>query len=253
MSDKQNIIQNQSGLLGSSYASASSAVEDKERESAVANCDQENGDMLANNAGIESQPPDLRSSGNTSERSAPPVSSQRGEQRRRKDKGHLHATRHGALTRYPLEALGRLGEDVRSLRRMERRFRLTLKPVGEIAALVFDRFFSSYLRCLLGARIEALTLVPTASVSEPQVLPTLRERELPTLILPEENDCKAIIAALPPDVFRELVLVQRYDRHFSREMFRALAMLLVLRDGGEGGLEQCIAQIVGLKKDNLGR
>ena len=67
---------------------------------------------------------------------------------RRKDTGRLHAVRHGALSRYPLEALRHLGENSKSLRRMEQRFRTELKPHGEIAEVVFDRFWSSYLRCL---------------------------------------------------------------------------------------------------------
>jgi hypothetical protein len=69
-------------------------------------------------------------------------------------------------------------------------------------------------------------------------------------IIPDQDQNDAISEGLPPDILRELVLVQRYDRHFSREMFRALAILLVLRKSGENGLEQCIGQMPGLKKDN---
>lgn len=74
---------------------------------------------------------------------------------RRKDAGRLHAVRHGALSRCPLEALRHLGDNLKALRRMERRFRAELKPRGAVAEIVFDRFWSSYLRCLLAARTEA--------------------------------------------------------------------------------------------------
>jgi hypothetical protein len=51
--------------------------------------------------------------------------------------------------------------------------------------------------------------------------------------------------AFSPDLFRQLVLVERYDKHFSREMYRALAMLLILRSGCEAGLQQCVGKLLG--------
>ena len=170
---------------------------------------------------------------------------------RRKDKGHLHATRHAALSRYPLEALRHLGENPKTLRRQERRLRAKLKPPGVIGAIVFDRFWSSYLRCLLAARSELSALAPAdIPTGQKSAGPSLREREVPTLVLPEAQDQRMTYEALPPDLFRQLALVQRYDRHFSREMYRALAMLLVLRSSGEAGLEQCIRHLLGVKKEN---
>ena len=170
---------------------------------------------------------------------------------RRKDTGHLHATRHAALSRYPLEALRHLGENPKTLRRLEHQLRAELKPRGVIAAIFFDRFWSSYLRCLLAARCE-LNALPPAEIPAGQGSgsPSLRQGEVPTLVLPERQDERVTYEALPPDLFRQLVLVQRYDRHFSREMYRALAMLLVLRSGGEEGLEQCIGHMLGVKKAN---
>ena len=187
----------------------------------------------------------------TNEGSAPSVAQGSAGPRKRKDSGHLHATRHAVLSRYPLEALRHLGEDVKQFRRMERRLRATLKPRGEIGGIFFDRFFSSYLRCLLAARLEASAFEPKeAAARQPKALPTLRELEFPTLLLPEENDDRVIHAIFPPDLFRELVLVQRYDGHFAREMYRALSMLLVLRGNGDASLVHCLGQMLGARKEN---
>jgi hypothetical protein len=168
---------------------------------------------------------------------------------KRKDRGRLHVSRHAVLSRYPLEALQSLGEDVKKYRQLERRFRETLKPDGEIAGFLFDRFFSSYLRCVLAARVEANSFARTATSADPSAaIPSLHERDVPTLVFPNGQENISIHAIFPTDLFRELVLIQRYDRHFSREMYRALSLLLVLRDGGEDGLQQCIGQILGSGK-----
>ena len=166
---------------------------------------------------------------------------------KRKDQGRLHVSRHAVLSRYPLEALQSVGEDVKKYRRLERRFRETLKPVGEIGGFLFDRFYSSYLRCVLAARIEATSFARTATSADPSGgVPALLERDVPTLVSPDGQRNNSFHAIFPTDLFRELVLIQRYDRHFSREMFRALSLLLALRDNGEADLQQkCIAQILG--------
>jgi hypothetical protein len=173
--------------------------------------------------------------------------------RKRNDQGRLHATRHGVLSRYVFEALRTLGEDVKKFRRLERRFRETLKPEGEIAGMVFDRFFSSYLRCIVAARVEASAFTPSATSSNSSnLLPTLREQNVPTLVSQGAEEEPSIHATLPIDLIRELVLMQRYDRHFSREMFRNLSLLLVLRNGGEDGLQQCILQFLCSTKQPIG-
>jgi hypothetical protein len=61
-------------------------------------------------------------------------------------------------------------------------------------------------------------------------------------------DGASIAASLPPDIFRELVLVQRYDRHFGHDMFRTLSLLLTMRDGGEDALRQSIELMLGAGK-----
>jgi hypothetical protein len=152
-----------------------------------------------------------------------------------------------------LEALQSLGEDVKKFRRLEGRFREALKPDGAIAGMLFDRCFSSYLRCVLAARLEASAVAPTATSANPSaVVPLLRERDVPTLVLPNGHEGTSIRATFPEEVFRELVLVERYDRHFCREMYRALSLLLVMRNGGEDGLQQCIGQILGASKQQAG-
>jgi hypothetical protein len=164
----------------------------------------------------------------------------------RKDKNRLHATRHGVLSRHPLETLARLGENVRTLRRIERKFREALKPSGIVAELWFDRFFSSYLRCVLAARAEATAFVPIDQPTGESRL-VLKERELPTLVLEDSSGTSE--TQLSTDLIRQLALVTRYDAHSSKEMFRALGMLLILRSGGEAALEQCVGKILGVNKE----
>jgi hypothetical protein len=168
--------------------------------------------------------------------------------RKRADQGHLHATRHGILSLHLLEVLQIVSEDIKKIRRLERRFRKALNPKGEIAGLIFDRFFSSYLRLLLCARVEARAVAPTAA-NDSEVIPSVRELEFPTLIMPGGQDDRSTHSPIPADLLSQLALVQRYDRHFSREMYRALSLLLVMRDGGESGLQEYIAQIVGVGKN----
>jgi hypothetical protein len=54
----------------------------------------------------------------------------------RRDKNR-YAARHGVLSRYPLEALVHVRENIRSLRRIERKFRAELKPSGFAAEMLF--------------------------------------------------------------------------------------------------------------------
>jgi hypothetical protein len=168
--------------------------------------------------------------------------------RKRADRGHLHATRHGVLSRCPLEALQKLGEDIRKIRRLERRYRESLKPVGAIGLMVFDRFWSSYTRLLLAARIEANLVVPREKIDiSHQAFPQIEERAVPTLVSAEKSELGLISHNLPADLIHELVLIQRYDAHFSRELFRSLHLLLIMQEGGEDGLKVFMSSI----KDNI--
>jgi hypothetical protein len=62
------------------------------------------------------------------------------------------------------------------------------------------------------------------------------------------SDATPLAEELPPDLFRRLVLAQRYDRHFSREMYRSLALLLLMRRGGEAALESWASEMFGAEQ-----
>jgi hypothetical protein len=166
---------------------------------------------------------------------------------RRKDAGHLHAVSHAVLSRYPLEALRHLGEDPKALRRLERRFRTELKPQSAVGEILFDRFWSSYLRCLLAARTEAnVFLRQHQDRSKVKSSSNLVGRDLPTLVVEQSSELGLRSEPLAQDMLHELALIQRYDRHFGKEMYRALALLLVLRRNGEAGLEDALASAFGV-------
>jgi hypothetical protein len=166
--------------------------------------------------------------------------------RPRKDKKRLHATRHAVLSRYPLEALARRGVNIRQLRRIERMLRAELKPTGIIAEILFDRAWSSYLRCLLIALAETHLFAPVDSRLNSTRTPQLQELELPTLVWLENNGS---LVNLSVDLLKHLSIVQRYDNHFSREFFRAIDMLIAMRSGGEAGLTRQIEKTLGQIKD----
>jgi len=167
--------------------------------------------------------------------------------RTRRDKNRLHTAHHGVLSRYPLEALAHLGENVRSLKRIERKFRAELKPSGIVAEMLFDRFFSSYLRCVLATRAEATAFAPIDQpAGESRLITSLRDQEVPTLVI--QDSIETSEAHLSADLLRQLALAARYDAHVSKEMYRALAMLLILRSGGEAALEQCVGKILGVSQ-----
>lgn len=140
----------------------------------------------------------------------------------RKDKGTLHAPRHRMLSRPLLEALSRRGENVRQLRQAETALREELQPQGIISEILFDRMWSSYLRCLLIVRSESRVLT--------------KDR------LPETFDLSYLPQGpkqhTPPFTFDDisrvhlehLALIQRYDAHFAREFCRAAESLIARRD-----------------------
>ena len=76
----------------------------------------------------------------------------------RNDKGKMHAVKHGILSRHVLEALQHLGMDVKYFRKLENQFRKEMQPPGKVGAILFDRFWASYMRTALIARMESLTL-----------------------------------------------------------------------------------------------
>jgi hypothetical protein len=167
----------------------------------------------------------------------------------RADCGKLHRTRHGIMSREALKVLLQMGEDRRTLRRLENQYRAALRPTGPLGNLLFDRFWSSYLRLLLIGRLETgLTkgkstdkreLTASALVPGPQ--PTFVRQDSSG----QRSETTPLMEELRPDLLRDLAVVQRYDGHFSREMYRALGLLLLLRRGGEEALEDWAAEVTG--------
>lgn len=165
----------------------------------------------------------------------------------RKDKQRLHVMRHAVLSQFPLQALARLGENVRPLRRMERQLRAELKPSGMLGDMLFDRGWSSYLRCLLAARAEETAMLPNLHGRDlPAQTPRIEEGEIPILMF---ESSETMEQNLSPYLFRQLLLVQRYDSHFSREAFRCFGLLLLLKNGGEAGLQQFIEKALGIRRE----
>ena len=170
----------------------------------------------------------------------------------RTDKGRLHAARDSVLSRGLLETLTRYGENPKKLRRMESELRAVLKPKGPVGNLFFGRFFSCVLRLILIARLEQMGLAPRSNASKKQItVPSLREGSMPVLLTAEEHeDLTAVsgtIEALEPDMYRRLALIARYDRAASREMYRTLGLLMLMRDDGENGLANGIRAAAGIK------
>lgn len=170
----------------------------------------------------------------------------------RTDSGKLHRVRHGVLSREILDALVQLGEDRRTFRRLEKQYRAALQPIGPLGNMFFDRFWSSYLRLILSGRLEKQQFLGNSVGEKKSVSLALVPGHQPTLVQQNPNgqpsEPTSLVEELPPDLFRRLVLAQRYDRHFSREMFRSLALLLMMRRGGEAALESWAIEILGSER-----
>jgi hypothetical protein len=159
--------------------------------------------------------------------------------RRRTDKARLHAVKHGILARPLLEALVGRGENVRQLREIERVLREELQPVGILGELLFDRAWSSYLRCLLIVRTEARVLTVDGPPSKLPVIPSLPVKEYPFSF----DDISFLH-------LQHLALIQRYDAYFSRDFFRATELLMAMRDGSKAGLTRQLEKPFGKNKDD---
>ena len=142
----------------------------------------------------------------------------------RKDKTGLHATRHGVLSRHPLESLVKSGENLRALRRLEKSLRDHFRPRGALEQILFDRAWSSLLHCLLVARAEKRIF---AEENQPVGFDE-RVRRTRTLMLATGNNR---LIERPEDVLASLSIVQRYDAHYWHQFNRALEMLLESRNG----------------------
>ncbi|MGB7437429.1 MAG: hypothetical protein WBW49_18595 [Candidatus Acidiferrum sp.] len=81
-------------------------------------------------------------------------------------------------------------------------------------------------------------------------IPSLHEASIPILVTVDEQDSTAVSATvegLDPDMFCRLALIARYDRAASREMYRTLGLLVLMRDGGETGLSSAIRAAASIK------
>ncbi len=149
-------------------------------------------------------------------------------------------------------ALARTGEKLRSIRRQEKRFRKFVRPRGTLGELAFDRFWSSYLRLILIARLEGKLLTSDHSRQSSKRRPELLERQLPTLVsdseISELEFSEDADSEFSQDMFHELALAQRYDAHYSREANRMLVILLGMRKGGMTALDELPPDKQGLSK-----
>ena len=140
------------------------------------------------------------------------------------------------LSRNPLKALIFLGENPRHLQKIKKMLRAELKPIGIVGEILFDRAWSSYLRCLLIARAEAHLFIPVDQ-GDSNRMPELTEMELPTLIFPEPS---ATNFPFYDELMEHLEIILRYDAHYAREFYRAVALLIALQSGGIAGLLDCL-------------
>jgi hypothetical protein len=160
----------------------------------------------------------------------------RPQRRARTDKGKLHARHHGVLSRNPLTALIGLGENPRHLQKIKKMLRAELKPIGTFGEMLFDRAWSSHLRCLLIARTEAHLFMPVDQ-GDSNRMPQLQEIELPTLIFTEH--C-ATNYRFSDDLMKHLETAMRYDSHYAREFYRSVGFLLAMQSGGLAGFLDCL-------------
>jgi hypothetical protein len=104
------------------------------------------------------------------------------------------------------------------------------------------------LRLILLARLEERELDSRRNASrKPAATASLREGFLPVLEEPENQSAISVAETHDPDLLHRLVLIARYDRAVSREMFRCLGLLIPMRDGGDEGLVSGVRTIAGIK------
>lgn len=156
------------------------------------------------------------------------------------------------MSRGLLETLCKCGENRRSLRRMEAELRAELKPAGPLGKLLFDRFWSCVLRLIFGSHLEGKGLFTSAVPSKSSAVPYLQDGPVPILVTQTQDnnvtDDPKESEVMDQDLFQRLALIARYDRSASREMYRTLGFLLVMRDGGGKGLTAAVRAAAGIKE-----
>jgi hypothetical protein len=151
----------------------------------------------------------------------------------RKDQNHRHTTRHGVLSRHPLEALVKAGENVRALRGLEKSLRAQFQPKGLIEELMFDRAWSCILHCMLIARAEKRIF---AEENQPPDFAERVRRSRAMAVALGNNK----VVDRSENLLKSLSISQRYDSHYWREFNRAIGTLLLLRKGGLAGATQAL-------------
>lgn len=165
----------------------------------------------------------------------------------RKDLGSFHYSGHRILSRDPLEALVKMGENVRSLRQIERGFRLDLRPPGPVGEMLFDSMFSSHLRSMIAGKLEARVLLSLDHPGPQRIMAAhIAAEDQPTMVF--GNVISQGLQTAPGELYSQLALIQRYDGHCSREKLRYLGLILALKNAGELGLAKCICKSSGANK-----
>jgi hypothetical protein len=162
----------------------------------------------------------------------------------RTDKGSVHLTRLGLLSRDIERAVIRSGIKIRAIRRFKKEFRDFFQPKGILAELFFESWWACYLRLHLLAKREMSMLAPGDSHQRAPVHTELREGHTPILAsVTDENELENlqdIDSRFLHDSFHGLALAERYYARFSRESNQNLALLLLMREGGEAAVERFI-------------
>jgi hypothetical protein len=152
-----------------------------------------------------------------------------------------------------LETLRRNGQNLKPLRAMEKTLRETLRPAGPLADLFFDKFWASVLRLTLSSLLEeSATTRSDAEIFGAARLPQIHRRSEPMLSeFESDGESNRGLANSDADILHRLSLLGRYDAAASREMYRCLSLLLVLRDEGDPGLIEWAKAAAGIKpKEN---
>jgi hypothetical protein len=156
--------------------------------------------------------------------------------RARRDKGGIHARNYGVLSRNPMAALIRLGENPRQLLKIYKKLRVELKPTGILGDILLDRAWASYLRCLLIARVEA-NLFVSGDQDNSNRMPELKEMDLPTLVFPKVGGTNY---GFSDDLTKHLETALRYDGHYARQFWWSVGSLIAMQSGGLAGLLDCL-------------
>jgi hypothetical protein len=156
--------------------------------------------------------------------------------RGRSDRARIHTRHHGVLSRNVLEILVISGENSRHLRRIEKSLRAELKPVGMLGQMLFDKAWSSYLRCVLIGHTEA-ALIQGGDTNDSEELPQLKAGDFPTLVWLEPG---APRFKFSPALTKNLETILRYDSHFAREFYRAVGLLVAMQTDGLTGILDCL-------------